>query len=163
MNIDDINESFEDNMENQDPRDEEITVPPEAEFNAANDPDWQQSKLDLSKVNDAAEKIKSQLNKVIIGQEEPTDLMLAALFIGGHILVEGVPGIAKTLIANLLAQTISVDFSRIQFTPDLMPTDIVGTTVYNLKTSEFSFNRGPVFSNIVLIDEINRAPAKTQA
>jgi MoxR-like ATPase len=89
--------------------------------------------------------------------------MLSALFIGGHILLEGVPGIAKTLTAKMLAKTISVDFSRIQFTPDLMPTDIVGTSVFNLKESEFKFRAGPVFSNIVLIDEINRSPAKTQA
>ncbi|MEO0008109.1 MAG: MoxR-like ATPase, possible regulator [Bacteroidota bacterium] len=91
------------------------------------------------------------------------ELLLAALFTGGHVLLEGVPGIAKTLTAKLLAKTITADFSRIQFTPDLMPSDVVGTSVFNVKTSEFSFREGPIFSNIVLIDEINRAPAKTQS
>jgi MoxR-like ATPase len=90
-------------------------------------------------------------------------LILAALFTGGHVLLEGVPGIAKTLTAKLVARTLSVGFSRIQFTPDLMPNDVTGTSVFNLKTSEFSFMRGPIFSNVVLIDEINRAPAKTQS
>ena len=91
------------------------------------------------------------------------DLLLAALFTGGHVLLEGVPGIAKTLTAKLMSQTLAVDFNRIQFTPDLMPADVLGTTVFNMKTSEFTFNTGPIFSNIVLIDEINRAPAKTQS
>ncbi|MEZ5054233.1 MAG: AAA family ATPase [Chitinophagales bacterium] len=110
-----------------------------------------------------AGKIKQEMAKVIVGQENAIDLMLSALFIGGHILLEGVPGIAKTLTAKMLSKTISVGFSRIQFTPDLMPTDIIGTSVFNLKESEFSFRSGPVFSNIILIDEINRSPAKTQA
>jgi MoxR-like ATPase len=107
--------------------------------------------------------IKSEIQKVIVGQSATIDLMLAGLFSGGHVLLEGVPGIAKTLMAKLLAKTLSVNFSRIQFTPDMMPTDVIGTTVFNMKTSEFVFNKGPVFSNIVLIDEINRSPAKTQA
>jgi len=107
--------------------------------------------------------LKSEMQKVIVGQDDTINLMLAGLFSGGHVLLEGVPGIAKTLMAKLLARTLSVNFSRIQFTPDLMPTDVIGTTVFNLKTSEFVFNKGPVFSNVVLIDEINRAPAKTQA
>lgn len=109
------------------------------------------------------ENIKSELRKVIIGQEESIDLMIAGILSGGHVLLEGVPGIAKTMTAKLLAQTIGTSFSRIQFTPDLMPSDVIGTTVFNLKTSEFNFNKGPIFANIVLIDEINRAPAKTQA
>jgi MoxR-like ATPase len=88
---------------------------------------------------------------------------LAGIFTGGHILLEGVPGIAKTLTAKLVAKATSVSFSRIQFTPDLMPTDVTGTTIFNVKTSEFSFSKGPVFANLVLIDEINRAPAKTQS
>jgi MoxR-like ATPase len=91
------------------------------------------------------------------------DQLLMALFAGGHVLLEGVPGIAKTLAAKLLAQTISSQFSRVQFTPDLMPADVMGTLVFNMKTSEFNFKPGPVFANIVLIDEINRAPAKTQS
>lgn len=124
---------------------------------------WQRNQLDLSKINKAQEGIKSEIGKVIVGQDEMIDLLLASIFAGGHVLVEGVPGIAKTLTAKLLAQTIDVGFSRIQFTPDLMPSDVLGTTIYNMKTTEFSFNAGPVFSNIVLIDEINRAPAKTQA
>ena len=119
--------------------------------------------LDTAFVANAAKKVKMEIAKVIIGQQNAIDLMLAALFAGGHILLEGVPGIAKTLTAKMLAKAISVEFSRIQFTPDLMPTDIVGTSVFNLKTSEFNFKSGPVFSNIVLIDEINRSPAKTQA
>ncbi len=124
---------------------------------------WEQNRLDLSPVQDAVQEIRAEVSKVIIGQGEMLDLLLAGLFVGGHILLEGVPGIAKTLIAKLLAQTISADFTRIQFTPDLMPSDVVGTTIYNLNTSSFSFNKGPIFSNLVLIDEINRAPAKTQA
>jgi MoxR-like ATPase len=109
------------------------------------------------------ESIKNEIQKIIIGQDNTIDLLLAGIFANGHVLMEGVPGIAKTLIANLLAKTIAVDFNRIQFTPDLMPSDVLGTTVYNLKTSEFTFNKGPIFSNVVLIDEINRSPAKTQS
>jgi len=108
---------------------------------------WQENRLDLSKVTTITNGIRQELAKVIIGQSTTIDLLIAALFSGGHVLLEGVPGI----------------FSRIQFTPDLMPTDVVGTTVFNMQRSEFTFNQGPVFSNIVLIDEINRAPAKTQA
>ncbi len=111
----------------------------------------------------AVTRVREEIQKVIIGQDKFIDMMLAALFSGGHILVEGVPGIAKTLTSRLLAQTLQLEFSRIQFTPDLMPGDVLGTTVYNAKHGEFSFNPGPIFSNLVLIDEINRAPAKTQA
>ncbi len=107
--------------------------------------------------------IKQEIGKAVVGQDKVIDLLLAGIFTGGHILLEGVPGIAKTLIAKLVARSLSVTFSRIQFTPDLMPTDVMGTTVFNLKTSEFTFNKGPVFANLVLIDEINRAPAKTQS
>lgn len=110
-----------------------------------------------------ADRIKEELRKMIIGQEAMLDQLLIALLSGGHTLIEGVPGIAKTLSAKLLAQTIRSGFSRIQFTPDLMPADVIGTPVFNVKTSEFTFKPGPVFSNIILIDEINRAPAKTQA
>lgn len=124
---------------------------------------WQENRLDLSKVSSITNGIRQELAKVIIGQSTTIDLLIAALFSGGHVLLEGVPGIAKTLLARLMAQTLQADFSRIQFTPDLMPTDVVGTTVFNMQQSEFTFNEGPVFSNIVLIDEINRAPAKTQA
>jgi len=107
--------------------------------------------------------IKNEINKFIIGQDEQINYLITALFVKGHILLEGVPGIAKTYLAKIFAQTIDSGFSRIQFTPDLMPSDILGTNIFNLKTSEFTFKKGPVFSNIVLIDEINRAPAKTQA
>ena len=124
---------------------------------------WQQNRLDLSKVQNAAERVKEELRKVIIGQEDLMEQLLIGLFTSGHVLLEGVPGIAKTLTAKLLAQTIATNFSRIQFTPDLMPTDVVGTNVFNLQDAKFTFKSGPIFSNIVLIDEINRAPAKTQA
>jgi MoxR-like ATPase len=107
--------------------------------------------------------VKREIGKAVVGQETTIDLVLAGLFTGGHILLEGVPGIAKTLTAKLIARALSVQFSRIQFTPDLMPTDVTGTSVFNLKTSEFNFMKGPVFGNLVLIDEINRAPAKTQS
>ena len=107
--------------------------------------------------------VRREVSKAVVGQENTVDLILAALFTGGHILLEGVPGIAKTLTAKLIARSLSVDFSRLQFTPDLMPTDVTGTSVFNLKNSEFNFMKGPIFSHIVLIDEINRAPAKTQS
>jgi len=118
---------------------------------------------ELTELADAAARIHAEVGRVIVGQHEFVDLLLAALLAGGHVLVEGAPGIAKTLTAKLLAQTLDTGFSRIQFTPDLMPSDVVGATVFNLKTSEFIFNPGPIFSNIILIDEINRAPAKTQS
>ncbi|WP_425659009.1 AAA family ATPase [Tenacibaculum ascidiaceicola] len=121
------------------------------------------SRVDLSKLKEAVIKIKEQLGKVIVGQEEFMELLLVSLLADGHVLIEGVPGVAKTVTAKLLAKTIATDFSRIQFTPDLMPSDVLGTSVLNMKTSDFEFKKGPIFSNIVLIDEINRAPAKTQA
>lgn len=111
------------------------------------------------RVND----IRAQMGKYIIGQHEMVELLMTGIFSSGHILLEGVPGVAKTLSSKVLAKVIDVDFSRIQFTPDLMPSDVIGTTVFNMKDASFSFKKGPVFSNIVLIDEINRAPAKTQA
>jgi MoxR-like ATPase len=117
--------------------------------------------LDL--LNRRVMSVKSEVAKVIVGQDDVVDLILAGFFTGGHILLEGVPGIAKTLTAKLVAKAVSASFSRIQFTPDLMPTDVTGTTIFNLKTSEFNFNKGPIFANLVLIDEINRAPAKTQS
>jgi MoxR-like ATPase len=122
-----------------------------------------ENRLDLSDLKNAAASLRAEIGKVIVGQERMIDYMLIAILAKGHILLEGVPGIAKTLAAKLMAKTIDTGFSRIQFTPDLMPSDIIGTSVFNLKTSEFDFKRGPVFSNIILIDEINRAPAKTQS
>jgi MoxR-like ATPase len=122
-----------------------------------------QSRVDLTALKEQVGKIKEEIGKVIVGQETMIDLLITAILADGHVLIEGVPGVAKTLTAKLLSKIISADFSRIQFTPDLMPSDVLGTTIYNMKTSEFEFRPGPVFSNIILIDEINRAPAKTQA
>ena len=120
-------------------------------------------RTDVSQLNNAVSKIKSEISKVIVGQEQMIELLIAAILADGHVLIEGVPGVAKTLTAKLLARCIAVPFSRIQFTPDLMPSDVIGTSVFNPQTATFSFKHGPVFSNIVLIDEINRSPAKTQA
>ena len=120
-------------------------------------------RTELSELNQSIDKVKDEIRKIIVGQDKVISLLLAAILADGHVLIEGVPGIAKTLIAKLLARTISAGFSRIQFTPDLMPSDILGTSVFNMKNSNFEFNRGPIFSNIILIDEINRAPAKTQS
>jgi MoxR-like ATPase len=118
---------------------------------------------ELTKLNELTMKVKGEIHQVIVGQDHMIDLVVTAILTNGHILLEGVPGIAKTLAARLMAKTMSVDFARIQFTPDLMPADIIGTSVFNMKTSEFNFKKGPIFSNVILIDEINRAPAKTQA
>lgn len=164
MNIDDPNEE-------QDPtlNSDEVLPPISDTTNEAQDEEsyaeniWPQQNIDLSGVSEGVNKVKKEMQKVVVGQEDTIELLLAALFTSGHVLLEGVPGIAKTLTAKLLAQALDVNFSRIQFTPDLMPSDVVGTTVFNMKNSEFSFHPGPVFSNVVLIDEINRAPAKTQA
>ena len=122
-----------------------------------------QSRVDLTTLNEQVKKIREEIGKVIVGQEAMIDLLITAILADGHVLIEGVPGVAKTLTAKLLSKVISINFSRIQFTPDLMPSDVLGTSIFNLKTSEFEFKPGPIFSNIVLIDEINRAPAKTQA
>lgn len=121
------------------------------------------NRIPLEELKTAVEEIKTQLSKVIIGQEEFLELLLVGLLADGHVLIEGVPGIAKTVTAKLFAKAIKTDFSRIQFTPDLMPSDVLGTSILNAEKSEFEFKPGPIFSNIVLIDEINRAPAKTQA
>jgi MoxR-like ATPase len=117
----------------------------------------------IKPISDAANRIRQEISKLIVGQDDLLTQLITGLFTGGHLLVEGVPGIAKTLSAKMLAQTLRLKYTRIQFTPDLMPSDVTGTSVFNLKTSEFTFNKGPVFSQIVLIDEINRAPAKTQS
>ena len=107
--------------------------------------------------------LRDRISRIIVGQTKAVDLLLTAILADGHVLIEGVPGVAKTLLARLLSRLADARFSRIQFTPDLMPSDVLGTTVFNMKTSEFDFHEGPVFSDIVLVDEINRAPAKTQA
>ena len=120
-------------------------------------------RTDLSRLQSSVDTLKQEIGKVIVGQERMIELLLAAILADGHVLIEGVPGVAKTLTAKLLSKSISVGFSRIQFTPDLMPSDVIGTSIYNPKETTFQFRQGPIFSNIVLIDEINRAPAKTQA
>ena len=122
-----------------------------------------ENRIPLEELKTAVETIKVELSKIIVGQEEFIELLIIALLADGHVLIEGVPGVAKTITAKLFAKTLKTEFSRIQFTPDLMPSDVLGTSVLNSKTSDFEFKPGPVFSNIVLIDEINRAPAKTQA
>jgi MoxR-like ATPase len=122
-----------------------------------------EQRTDLSILQRSVETLKEEIGKVIVGQEQMVELLLAAILADGHVLIEGVPGVAKTLTAKLLSKSISVGFSRIQFTPDLMPSDVIGTSVFNPKESTFQFRQGPLFSNIILIDEINRAPAKTQA
>ncbi len=122
-----------------------------------------ESRIDMTELRTSLEKVKFEIAKVIVGQESMVEHLLAALLSNGHVLIEGVPGVAKTITAKLLAKTIDVGFSRIQFTPDLMPSDILGTSVFNVKNSEFEFKKGPIFSNFILIDEINRSPAKTQA
>lgn len=121
------------------------------------------ARTDLSGVQSLVDNIRNEIGKVIVGQQNMVDLLITALLADGHVLIEGVPGVAKTLTTKLLAQVIDVGFSRIQFTPDLMPADVIGTSIFNPKTSDFEFKKGPVFSNIILIDEINRSPAKTQA
>jgi MoxR-like ATPase len=135
-------------MENEELHNEELTF---------------ENRIPLEELKLAVENLKSQLSRIIIGQEEFIDLLIIGLLADGHVLIEGVPGVAKTITAKLFARTLKTDFSRIQFTPDLMPSDVLGTSVLNPKTSDFEFRPGPVFSNIVLIDEINRAPAKTQS
>ncbi|MGA1842818.1 MAG: AAA family ATPase [bacterium] len=114
-------------------------------------------------IKESIQKAKENLAKIIIGQDRVIELALITVFSGGHALLEGVPGIAKTLMVKAIAKIISSSFNRIQFTPDLMPSDITGNNVFNMKTSEFTLVRGPIFSCFVLADEINRAPAKTQA
>lgn len=122
-----------------------------------------EERIGLQELQEKTALLKQEISKVLVGKEDIVDLIVVAILANGHILLEGVPGIAKTMIAKLIAKLIKVDYSRIQFTPDLMPSDITGTTIFNVSNSEFEFNAGPIFSNMVLIDEINRAPAKTQA
>lgn len=126
-------------------------------------PTYFNTRIPLDDLKLAVAGIRAEIGRIIVGQERTIDLLIAALLSDGHVLIEGVPGVAKTLTAKLLSRTISVKFSRIQFTPDLMPSDVIGTSVFSMKTNEFEFRKGPIFSNIVLIDEINRAPAKTQS
>ncbi|MCS6933593.1 MAG: MoxR family ATPase [Chitinophagales bacterium] len=122
-----------------------------------------QQRTDLTELSNAVHAIQREIGKIVVGQQEMVQLLIASMLSDGHVLIEGVPGVAKTLTAKLLARCINTGFSRIQFTPDLMPSDIIGTSVYNAKLGEFQFKNGPIFSNIILIDEVNRAPAKTQS
>jgi len=120
-------------------------------------------RTDLTALTEAVNQIRTVLSNIIIGQKQVIDFLIVGLLSDGHILIEGVPGVAKTLSAKLLAKSIDAQFSRVQFTPDLMPSDVLGTPIFNTKTGDFEFRRGPIFGNIILVDEINRAPAKTQS
>jgi MoxR-like ATPase len=122
-----------------------------------------EQRINLDELNKAMLDLQTEIKKIIVGQDDMVRLIMVAILANGHVLIEGVPGVAKTLTARLVAKCLKTGFSRIQFTPDLMPSDVLGTSIFNPGTGKFEFKRGPVFSNIVLIDEINRAPAKTQA
>ncbi|WP_136481971.1 AAA family ATPase [Cognatitamlana onchidii] len=151
--------------ENKPPQDHEKGLANRAtEGNTSKEDSLQfENRLNLSELQNSVQRIKQEIGNIIVGQTDMVDMLIASLLAKGHALIEGVPGVAKTITAKLLAKSFSVGFSRIQFTPDLMPSDILGTSVFNLKDSEFEFKKGPIFSNMILIDEINRAPAKTQA
>lgn len=127
------------------------------------DRNMEEQRLDLTLFSEKIEKLRHEIAQVIVGQEQAVDLVLTCILANGHVLIEGVPGVAKTLLARLIARLVDAQFSRVQFTPDLMPSDVLGTNIFNVKTQEFEFHQGPIFSDIVLVDEINRAPAKTQA
>lgn len=158
-------ESFENNNEHTNPENntnlENLT--PETPNTIESENLNFQSRLDMTPLKDSLAAVKQEISNVIVGQQKMIDQLLVAILANGHVLLEGVPGVAKTITAKLLSRTLSLGFSRIQFIPDLMPSDILGTSVFDLSKSEFNFKKGPVFSNFILIDEINRAPAKTQA
>ncbi len=123
----------------------------------------EEQRLDLTLFSEKIERLRTEISKVIVGQDKAVELVLTCILANGHVLIEGVPGVAKTLLARLVARLVDAKFSRIQFTPDLMPSDVLGTNIFNVKTQDFEFHEGPVFADVVLVDEINRAPAKTQA
>ncbi|MDX1419785.1 MAG: MoxR family ATPase [Rubricoccaceae bacterium] len=139
------------------PHDRPDTIP------IGSDPSLFQPRTDLSSLAAAVDGLRREVGKLIVGQHALVDELIAALLAGGHVLIEGVPGVAKTLTAKLLARATGLDYARIQFTPDLMPADVLGTSVFSPQSGTFEFHRGPIFAAVVLIDEINRAPAKTQA
>jgi MoxR-like ATPase len=150
------------NEKNLDPENQPGDITPD--INGSNDSEENfKSRVDLSGVTKIVNDLREGIGAVIVGQKKMVDLLIASLLADGHVLIEGVPGVAKTLTAKILARLVDSEFSRIQFTPDLMPADVIGTSVFNQQTTGFEFKPGPVFSNIVLIDEINRSPAKTQA
>ena len=152
------NKNIESSSQHNDP-----LKPKENQNIKENEPNSEPILPELNSFQNMAEALRNQLGKVIVGQDNFIELLLVGLLTDGHVLIEGVPGIAKTLVAKLFAKCIDADFSRIQFTPDLMPSDVLGTSVFNAEKAEFEFKAGPIFSNMVLIDEINRAPAKTQS
>ncbi|MBO6190240.1 MAG: MoxR family ATPase [Alloprevotella sp.] len=123
----------------------------------------QPERLDLSAFTQKVGLVRSEIARFVVGQTDAVDLLLSAILADGHVLIEGVPGIAKTLLAKVMARLIDARFTRLQFTPDLMPSDVLGTTIFDQRTQDFTFRRGPVFTQLLLVDEINRAPAKTQA
>lgn len=119
--------------------------------------------MSINKLQDLFQNLRGQADKVLVGLEEPFELLIIALLTGGHVLLEGVPGTAKTLMAKTVSHLVQAEFGRIQFTPDLMPSDILGTSVFDLTSGQFNLKKGPIFTQILLADEINRAPAKTQS
>ena len=164
-----INEE-ENNLENEASNETPSTEPTQSEASGIETrPDsatgfgFERQNSELLWVAQKVGEVRTELKKYIIGQTEMVDLLMTSIFANGHILLEGAPGVAKTLSSKVLSKSLAIDFSRIQFTPDMMPSDVIGTSVFNSKDATFTFKKGPIFSNIVLIDEINRAPAKTQA
>ncbi len=154
-NKDTSNSPKEENVESKEEKNKEVNTEASTE-------DFE-SRIPLKELESSVAELRNQINQLIIGQQEFIDLLIAALLSKGHVLIEGVPGIAKTETAKIFSKCISADFSRIQFTPDLMPSDVLGTSIFNEAEKDFVFKKGPIFSNLVLIDEINRAPAKTQS
>ncbi|TNE55847.1 MAG: MoxR family ATPase [Bacteroidetes bacterium] len=163
MNEEQQNEESRENKENHEAYQPGSGIPSQGTNSGGTHYGFERSNEDLVWIARKVGEVREEMRKYIIGQEQMVDLLLAGIFCNGHILLEGVPGVAKTLSSKVMSKALDIRFSRIQFTPDLMPSDVLGTSVYNMKDASFTFKRGPVFSNIVLIDEINRAPAKTQA